>query len=197
VRLDGCYNFPQAVSSYEIQFVREIVAAGDLSSIDKLLQTLFGELGTKIPKVRNPRRLQWFRVWREKLTRVGELPSPPVSSGATVDPQELDLCARRVAASGDPDQVEALLHTIATELNRNAVWEPDRERKLWMCQAGYLLDLNMMEFAVDPAEEDVARLEALVPEAMTVRKHPVIRIVALLLLLLISLSAAALFRPGL
>ena len=188
------------MSSYDLQFVHEMVAGGDLSAVENLIAALFGELGSKIPSVRNPRRLNWFRLWRERLTRVGELPSPPASPAARIDPQEVDLCARRVVASGDPDAVELLLCALARELNDGADLETDRERKLWMYQAGHILDLKMSDFNLEPVEERDDSYPAASGQAWDeplshLRVPRALAFSALLFLLVTGLSLAALFTP--
>jgi hypothetical protein len=180
------------MASYESQLVHDILAAGDLTTLDKLIQALFGELGSKIPTVRNPRRLNWFRQWRESLSRIGELPRPRLSAvdGVRVGVQEVDLLAKRVVASGNPCAVEELLHSIANELTLTAVIEADPERRVWMSQAGCILNLNVVEAESSPDLEELADVVSQ-PE-IRLGQHVVMRAMAIAL---VSLFAICLLAP--
>ena len=180
------------MASYESQLVHDILATGDLTTLDKLIQALFGELGSKIPTVRNPRRLNWFRQWRESLSRIGELPRPRLSAvdGARVTAQEVDLLAKRVVESGNPGAVEELLHSIASELTLTAVIETDPERRVWMSQAGCILNLNVLEMPPSPAEDELA--DVVSQPAIRVGQHVVMRALAIAL---VSLFAMCLLAP--
>jgi hypothetical protein len=173
------------MESYETYFVREIVAAGDLIAVKDLVQALFAELGAKIPSVRNPRRLGWFRLWRERLSQAGGLPSPPGGHGTTPAHQgEAEQCAKRLIASGDSGAVETVLHTLAVELNSTAAKEANRARQGWMYQAGDILSWTLVD-AGPPVLPVYCPLEE--PASGPVRQHRGWRALAILFLCLLGL----------
>jgi hypothetical protein len=184
------------MESYESQLVHDMMAAGDLAAIDRLLRSLFQELKSKISSVRNPHRIAWFHHRIHGLALFRELPSPPGSTGkAGIDPEEVELCAKRLVASGDPGAIETLLHDIADELRLTALQEADRDRQLWIGQAGDILTeskaagedtLPHAEFVDNGLHDPDWRDQ---PQGL--RMHGMIRWAAIVLLLLTGAVAAA------
>jgi hypothetical protein len=183
--------------SYEIQFVRDIVAGGDLGSVERLIQALFGELGSKIPTVRNPRRLASLRVWRENLSRAGELSLPPRRDPIPpqVDAHEVDLCAKRVVTSGDLNALETLLQTVAGELSAGSVAERDPERRMWMAQTGEILNHCSLEGQPDSPFDDAFDRDVSRDLANYPQRHRVLQIASLAILLALCLALVLRILP--
>ena len=130
----------QLVDSYEIHLVQEMLAAGDLTAVEKLIRSLFQQLKSVGPRIRNPRRTNWVRCWAASLRRIEHFPAPPPfiesRNVRPIDPQELDLCVRRLAGS---TTLDAFLLRVAGEMSLKAAEEDDIARRLWLSQAGEIL----------------------------------------------------------
>lgn len=183
------------MDSYEAHLVQDILAAGDLTAIDNLIQALFEELGAKVKGIRNPRRLSWLRHVRACLAQVGELPAPPVESegkkSGSADTVEVDLCAKHVVSSGDLGAVEILLNTIGAELNLTAVMEVDPARRRWMSDAGNILNGCVAEdSSAEPDDTYGHSTGGEIPFAAFEAHRGVTRVFAILLLILAGLAMA-------
>lgn len=175
------------MDSYEIRLVQDMLAAGDLTAVEKFIRSLFEQLRSVLPRIRNPRRMNWVRCQVDGLKRIDHLPGPPESPHAhapgqqEIDPQEVDLCVKRLA---DSVTLDAFLLRIAGELNLKAAEEDEPARRVWLSQAGEILHQAATASPSTLSYDEIPHLSLRL-------RHLILTVAAVILLLLLFAGVVA------